>query len=51
MARITNTVERKMTDENGETLKFQGQSSLVNFIKENKVIYEEIKSKVYDCIK
>ena len=40
-----------MTDENGETLKFQGQSSLVNFIKENKVIYEEIKSKVYDCIK
>lgn len=40
-----------MTDENGETLKFQGQSSLVNFIKENKVIYEEVKSKVYDCIK
>lgn len=37
-----------MCDENGESLKFQGQSKCINYLKENEIIYEEILEKVME---
>lgn len=37
-----------MTDENGDSLKFQGQSKCVNYLKDNKIVYDEILEKVME---